>query len=125
MKNEREAMDISNIMNHNKNNKWFINWDTFRQNSLKCLTVCQSTPSSSTNNLMSSGTAKAGCVSLSWMATLSGNLLKSVLTTSLDPNLECLNLLMTSCKVAEHKKYSCFNLSSLPKEKDIYMFIIV
>ena len=44
----------------------------------------------------------------SWIATLSGNLLKSVLTTSLDPNFKYLNLLMTSCNVAEHKKYSCF-----------------
>ena len=46
--------------------------------------------------------------------TFSGIKLKSVLQTSLDPNLLDLKRLTTSYSVAAHKKYSCFSLNSLP-----------
>ena len=65
------------------------------------LTVSQSTPSSSTRSLMSSGMAMAGCVSFNWMATFSGNLLKSLREISRTPNLECLNLKIVSKKSIE------------------------
>ena len=48
--------------------------------------------------------------------TLSGSLLKSVRTTSLEPNLETLKRRMMSWRVAETTKYSCFKRSSLPSK---------
>ena len=67
--------------------------------------------------LISSGIARAGCVSFSWMATFSENLSKLVLTCSVVPNLELLYRLMISWRVAAHKKYSCFSRSSFPSKK--------
>ncbi len=48
--------------------------------------------------------------------TLSGNVSKQVLTGSLQPNLEDLNLRMMSCSVAATTKYSCFRRSSFPSK---------
>ncbi len=50
------------------------------------------------------------------MPTLSGRVLKSVRTISLEPNLEALKRRMMSWRVAATTKYSCFNLSSLPSK---------
>ncbi len=50
------------------------------------------------------------------MSTLSGRVLKSVRTISLEPNLEALKRRMMSWRVAATTKYSCFNLSSLPSK---------
>jgi len=48
--------------------------------------------------------------------TLSGSVVRSMRTSSIEPNLEALNLRMMSWRVAATTKYSCFNLSSLPSK---------
>lgn len=48
--------------------------------------------------------------------TFSGNISKDVLTGSLLPIFEDLNLRTTSCSVAATRKYSCFRRSSFPSK---------
>ena len=55
---------------------------------------------------MSSGTARVGWVSLSWMATLSGNAFQSVLSRR--------NRRTRSASEQATRKYSCANRSSCP-----------
>lgn len=48
--------------------------------------------------------------------TLSGSLVRSIRTTSVEPNFEALNLRMMSWRVAATTKYSCLRRNSLPSK---------
>lgn len=85
-----------------------------RQNSLFHASS-HSRPSISTNILCSSGIARVGWVSLSWMATELGN--------SFHAFWLFLNRRTMSYSEAAHQKYCCFSRSSLPRSRLLMLVV--